>query len=122
MVAPKNKDKITWKSGVTFRFRCAQADCKEEYIGESGRTFGNRLKEHLRAPFPIYDHVNASGHGINVDNFSIVDKDAHSTARTIKEAMFIRFNDPTLNGNLGKFQLSHIRDEVLQDTPAFHHR
>ena len=32
--------------------------------------------------------------------------------------MFIRLNDPSLNKNLGKFQLSHIWDEALHDIHA----
>ena len=45
----KDKDTTTQKSGVTYQFKCTQVYCKEEYSGESGRTFGDRLKEHLRA-------------------------------------------------------------------------
>ena len=37
--------------------------------------------------------------------------------RLIKESIFIRVNNPTLNRNIGKFQLSHIWDRVLFGTP-----
>ena len=33
-----------------------------EYIGESSRMFGERFKEHLKTPSPIYDHQSNSGH------------------------------------------------------------
>ena len=46
-MAPNDKDNIIQKSGVIYRFRCVQAECEEDYIGESGRSFGDRLKEHL---------------------------------------------------------------------------
>ena len=36
----------------------------------------------------------------------------------LKEAMYIHVNDPSLDRNLGKYQLPHIWDQVLQDTPA----
>ena len=49
-MAPIDKDKITQKSGVIYRFQCVQAVCEEEYIGEAARTFDERHKEHLRAP------------------------------------------------------------------------
>ena len=32
--------------------------------------------------------------------------------------MFICVNDPSLNRDLGKYQLPHIWDNILQDTPA----
>ena len=53
LVAPEDKDNTTQKSGVIYHFKFTQVDCEEEYIRESGRT-GDRLKEHLRAPSPIY--------------------------------------------------------------------
>ena len=39
-------------------------------------------------------------------------------ARNIKESIFIRVNDPTLNNNIDKFNLPHIWDRVLLNTPG----
>ena len=39
---------------------------------------------------------------------------------TSKEAIFIRVNDPSLNSNIGKFQLPHIWNEVLARSPELH--
>ena len=91
-----------------------------EYIGETGRNFGERYKEHLRAPSPIFDHFQTTGHNITMDNFSIVGREPQGFTRTIKEAMYIRVNDLPLNRNLGKYQLTHIWEKVLQDMPALH--
>ena len=65
-MAQKDKDTI-YMVGVRYQFECTQADCEEEYIGETGRTFGDRLKEHTRAPFPIYQHSQTIGHPFDVD-------------------------------------------------------
>ena len=91
--------------------------CEDEYIGESGRTFGERFREHMRPPSPIIDHHNITGHEVSLDNFSIVGREEHSIARTIKEAILIRVIVPSLNRNIGKFQLPHIWDEVLVKSP-----
>ena len=40
LVAPKDKDHITKKSGIIYRYRCDRVECDKEYIGESSRTFG----------------------------------------------------------------------------------
>ena len=72
-------------------------ECDEEYIGETARTFGERYKEHLKAPSPIYDHYNISGHNITLNNFSIVGREEQNLSRLIKESMFIRVNNPFLN-------------------------
>ena len=87
--------------------------CEEEYIGELGRTFAERFKEHMKPPSPIHDHYNTTGLDISIDNFSIVGREDHNIARSIKEVILIRVNDPSLNGNIGKYQLPHIWDEVL---------
>ena len=91
-------------------------ECDEEYIGESSRTFGERFKEHQKAPSPIYDHYNTTGYKISIEHFSIVGIEDQNLMRTIKEAMYIRVNDSSLNRNIGKYHLPHIWDEVLFNT------
>ena len=90
--------------------------CDEEYIGESSRTFDERFKEHLKAPSPIYDHYNTTGHNVTLDNFSILGREDQNLCRWIKEALYIRVNNPSLNKNIGKYHLPHIWDEVLHNT------
>ena len=113
LVAPKGKEHITKKSGIIYRFKCDRLECDEEYIRESARTFGERLKEHLKAPSPIYDHSNITGHTTTLENFSIVGREEQNPSRLIKESMFIRVNNPSLSRNIGKYHLPHIWDEVL---------
>ena len=50
LVHPKDKDTILQKSGVIYRYKCSKVDCKEEYIEESGKTFAERFREHMRDP------------------------------------------------------------------------
>ena len=113
LVAPKDIDHITKKSGIIYRFKCDRLECDEEYIGETSRTFGERYKEHLKAPSPIHDHSNTSGHTTSLENFSIEGKEEQNLFRLIKESMFIRVNSPSLNKNIGKYHLLHLWDEVL---------
>ena len=116
LMAPKDKDPILKKSGVIYRFKCGRVDCDEEYIGESSRTFAERFKEHQKAPSPIFDHSNISGHQVSIDNFNIVGREDQNLSRTIKEALYIRVNNPSLNKNIGKYHLPHIWDDVLFNT------
>ena len=117
LVAPKNKDPMLKKSGVIYSYKCHSMECDEEYIGESSRTFGERFKEHQKAPSPIFDHSNTTGHSISVDNFSIVGREDQNLRRAKKEALYIRVNNPSLNRNIGKYHLQHIWDEVLFNIP-----
>ena len=104
LLAPKDKDTTTQKTGVIYQLKCTKVGCEDEYIGESGRTFGDRLKNTSEHP-PIYQQSQATGNLINMDCFSIVCRETHNISRTIKEDMFIHINNPSLNRNLGKYQL-----------------
>ena len=117
LVHPKDRDTILQKIGMIYRFKSGRANCKEEYIGESGRTFAERFREHMKAPSLIHDHHNISGHEVSLNNFSIVGREDQNIVRTIKEAILIRVNDPSLNRNIGKYQLPHIWDGVLVKSP-----
>ena len=99
-----------------YRYQCDRMDCDEEYIGESSGTFGERFKEHLKPPSHIYDHSNITGHNVTINNFNIVGREDLNLMRTIKEALYIRVNDPSLNRNEGKYHLPHAWDEVLFNT------
>ena len=116
LMAPKDQDAIHNKSGIIYRYQCDRVECDEEYIGKSSRTFGERFKEHLKAPSPIYDHSNTTGHNVTLDNFSIVGREDQNLCRWIKEALYIRVNNPSLNENIGKYHLPHIWDEGLLNT------
>ena len=113
LVAPKDKDHITKKNGLIYRCKTDSLECDEEYIGETSRAFGERFKEHLKAPSPIHDHSNTIGHTTSLENFSIVGRKEQNLSRLIKESMFIRVNSSSLNKNIGKYHLPHIWDEVL---------
>ena len=119
LAAPPGQRYDLPKSRVIYRFIFAHANHGKMHIGELARPFWERFKEHLRTPPPSIIMV-ASGHHISVEYLSIVGTEAHSSTRTIKKAMYIRVNNLSLNRNIGKFQLPHIWDEVLQETFALH--
>ena len=110
------KDPILNQSGAIYRYQCNNLGCDDEYIGETSRTFGERYKEHLKAPSAIHHHSTITGHSTNHNNFQIIGREGHNLARNIKESIYIRVNNPSLNNNIGKFNLSHIWDRVLLNT------
>ena len=63
----------------------------------------------------IYDHSNITAHNTTLDNFSIVGREDQNLMRLIKEAIYIRVNNPSLNKNIGKYHLPHIWDEALNN-------
>ena len=119
LMVPKDQDPMQKRSGVIYRYKCDRMECDEEYISKPSRTFGERLKEHLKAPSPIFDHYNITGHKVSLENFSIVGREEQNLMRTIKEALYIKVNNPSLDRIIGKYHLPHIWDEVLFNTSEF---
>ena len=96
------------KSGAIYSFQCGELTSDQEYIEETSLTFGERFSEHLEEASPIHNQSCNAGHTTTQDNFQIIGREDHGIARTIKESIDMRVNSPTLNRNVGKFNLHHI--------------
>ena len=76
--APKFRPSLESQTNVVYKIPCG--DCSWCYIGETGRAFNTRKKEHLRnvktaaKGSRIANHVWANSHAIDFDNASIIDK------------------------------------------------
>ena len=116
LVSCKDTDTMVNQSGAIYWYQCGDLGCDDKYIGETSRTFGERYKEHLKAPSAIHHHSIQTGHTTNQNNFQIIGREGQNLARNIKESIYIRVNNPSLNNNIGKFNLSHIWDRVLLNT------
>ena len=57
---------------------------------------GEQCREHMREPFPIQAHRQLTGHQTTMHNFNILGREGQDLTRLIKEAIFIRVNNPTL--------------------------
>ena len=86
-------------------YQCGDLSCDDEYIEETSRTFGERYKEHLKALSAVHHHSSQTGHPTSHNNFQIIGREGHNLARNIKESIYIRVNNSTLNNNIGKFNL-----------------
>ena len=106
------------QSGAIYWYQCGDLGCDDEHTGEISRTFGERYKEHLKETSPIHQHNSLTGHPTSHNKFQIIGREGHNLARNIKEFIFIRLNNPTLNNNIGKFHLPHKWDRVLLNTPG----
>ena len=66
----------------------------------------------------MHHHSSNTGHPTAQQHFLIIEKEGHDLARDIKESIFNRVNNPTLNKNIGEFNLFHTWDRVLLNTPS----
>ena len=120
LVKPKDRDTIWQKSGVMYLYidtSVAEWTMKKNILESQAKHLQKDTKKHMKPPSPIHDHHNTTGHDISIDNLSTVGREDQNFARSIKEAIFIRVHDPSLNRNIDKYQLPHILDEVLMNSP-----
>ena len=113
---PRTKTLWSTKVDAIYWYQCGDLGCDDEYIGETSRTFGERYKEHLKVLSAIHHHSSQTGHPTSHNSFHIIGREGHNLTRNIKESIYIRVNNPTLNNNIGKFNLPRIWDRVLLNT------
>ena len=112
---PKDKDPQNSQTGIIYHYQCPQIYCPSAYMGESGRSLGERVKEHIKAPSPIHLHSTTTGHPMDPEQFNIVNNEVNSHYRTIKEAMFIHMQDQPSIGTLGSTSY------LTYETTSFRH-
>ena len=133
VVHPKDKLQPGQKAGVVYQIPCQQ--CDKSYIGETGRTLQERIIEHERDvrlntkktftrsqrkqsegeynKSALTDHCNKDNHMINWEQVKILQREADTTSRKIKEAIAIKRNTKSLNRDEGTHYLSPIYHSII---------
>ena len=97
-------------------------DCNEKYVGETGRTLGERHKDHIKSSqSAIYRHAEQTGHSIpsvEEEEVQVLCKESNPIYRKLTEAMYIKYNDPSLNRNIGKADIPDVYDKLLKEEGA----
>ena len=129
LVYPKDKREANQMCEVVYDISCK--GCDKSYIGETGRAFGTRLKEHqsdaekvanrkfTRAQrkestselnkSAITEHIAQENHDIDWDGAKILDRDSDQFTRKIREAIWIRRRgSKTMNRDVGSITLDHV--------------
>ena len=137
LVHPKDKREKEEQSGVVYSIPCI--DCDQVYIGETGRQFGVRKKEHLdeakevaQVPFTrnqrkmsvaeqkksaVSDHVGQSNHTIDWEGARILDKEDNKWPRKIREAIQIRkHRGRAMNRDEGQYNLPAVYNPILRQS------
>ena len=75
LVKPKNQDPVAKKCNVIYHLTCS--DCQAKYIGQTGRAFGTRLKEHPNLcnslnNFAVAEHMCQTGHHFEEEEANII--------------------------------------------------
>ena len=124
LVHPKDKQPKGRVSGVVYGVQCSEdLACKEQYIGETAQPLHSRMSQHRRASSSgndsaVYTHLHASGHSFDIQDVHILDRDSRWFERGVKEAIWVRHEQPSLNRSGGvRVKLSHGWVRVIRDIP-----
>ena len=86
--APKSRPSMESQTNVVYKIPCM--NCSWCYIGETGRAFNTRKKEHARniktaaKGSRIASHAWSNNHSIDFNNASIIDKGTFRTRKTLE--------------------------------------
>ena len=115
LVHPKDKTPRDKKCAVIYQIDCA--DCEEVYVGETARSLSARVKEHTstrRASLTaVGDHCKKTGHSVTWDNVQVLASENNTSRRKIREAIEIASQKPSLNRDIGAYDLPAIYGALL---------
>ncbi len=114
LVKPKDKDPQEKVQDVVYFIPCGS--CNASYIGETGRSVEERYADHLRGQSALHSHFNECQHtSPGIHNVKVLCKESNDIKRKIKEALYIKVNDPVLNRNIGKYTIPDSYDKLLKE-------
>ena len=119
LMHPKDRISSEQKKDLVYHWECKADGCNSSYIGETSRALGKRVKEHSKSTTSaILKHCKDFHHPLpSIDDFNIIDKEPSQITREAKEAIHIRWLDPSLNRNIGKMSIPHCFDNLLGAKP-----
>jgi hypothetical protein len=116
-------------AGTVYHIECQGspvADCTASYVGETGRSTEDRMKDHkanTKHPNGLYtskvkEHMHNQDHFYIPNSITILDKDDKWRPRGIRESIHIRALSPTLNADQGRHKLPHCYDNIIRNAIA----
>ena len=122
LVSPKDKPKKEEVMGPVYKITCEGEDrgCSETYIGETERSLKARFLEHRRpssvssSEVSQHIHVESPGHQVSLDNVRVLTTEPRYFERGVKEAIYIRAHQPSLNRDGGRYKLPGVYTNTIR--------
>ena len=141
VVHPKDKIEDSKKCECIYKIPCH--NCSSVYIGETGREFSTRLKEHRKEvddlsqrkvtraerkwsqsemnKSAVTDHAMYNNHVINWKDACVVASESDEKTRRIKEAVWIKKSGRVMNRDDGGYSLSRIWNNLTTPSSSGQH-
>ncbi len=125
LVHVKDKQPKDKCSNLVYGAVCSEDNCKAAYVGETKQALKSKIYQHRRPSTneaqnsAIFLHTRETGHSFNNKDFQLLDKEEQWYRRGIKEAIWERVEQPSLNKKGGlRHNLSHVWDSALKRIPS----
>ena len=117
LVRPKDKLDKEKVVGPVYKISCNM--CDASYIGETERSLKARFQEHRRpstVTSEVSRHIHADHpeHDVSLKEAKVLDIEGRWFERGVKEAVYIRQHQPTLNRDGGRFNLPPVWTNLLR--------
>ena len=111
---PVGKEKVV---GPVYKIECDS--CEATYIGETERSLKARFSEHRRPSSinsEVSRHINvdSTDHAVTLDKTKVLAVEPKWFERGVKEAIYIRAYEPSLNKDGGRYNLPPIWNNVIR--------
>ena len=112
---PVGKDKVV---GPVYKISCEE--CDATYVGEMERSLKARFGEHRRPSSTTSEvskhiHTDNPNHNIMLENTKILSVEHKWFERGVKEAIYIRAMNPSLNRDGGRYNLPPVWNNIIKE-------
>ena len=103
--------------GPVYKIKCEE--CEATYIGETERSLKSRFNEHRRPSSTISEiskhiHIEHPEHSVELENTEILTTESRWFERGVKEAIYIRALNASLNRDGGRYNLPAVWDNIIK--------
>ena len=115
----KPKDPLSKENviGPVYKIKCEE--CDAVYVGETERSLKARFSEHRRPSLTTSEvskhiQVDHPQHSVKLDNTEVLTTEPRWFERGVKEAIYIRALNPSLNRDGGRYNLPPVWDNIIK--------
>ena len=103
--------------GPVYKIKCEE--CNAVYVGETERSLKARFGEHRRPSSTTLEvskhiHVDHPQHSVELENTEVLTTEPRWFERGVKEAIYIRALNPSLNRDGGRYNLPPVWDNIIK--------
>ncbi len=93
-----------YKYKIVYGIKCEDPGCQETYVGETQQSLKARMSQHRKpstagenSNSAVFTHLDITGHTFKTENVVVLDREEDWFRRGVKEAVWERVENPTLN-------------------------